>query len=383
MKSLILTVLYLIKDTVHRWVTRLSSPVARILVVFFLTLCALCFLGTYVISAKLLQDRIRSQGGDLVHLVIGDQQGKRSFLPLPGELEELLGADSVALRALGYVRTQDGASLNVCTYDFPRMGQVLPHMAPSGMPTILTGEHSSLHPGPAQVEFQGKSIDVFVRRLPADVLLGKLLSKGDTLVVQPDSYLAQEVMKRSPQSMQNLLLRVRDTSSSEGVRRALEYCENYLKLEKGYGYVNSALPLLREMDVILSNQVQCRMAFCLGIAIIVGILLTALAGMEYRQNEYIYTLMKSFGIHPLLLVGAFIAENLVLVGASFAGAVWVFMHFQRFMVQQFFKTGNYTLVLGEIMPELQLIAVSLLVCVLVSAIPIIFAANRDIGRVLK
>ena len=104
--------------------------------------------------------------------------------------------------------------------------------------------------------------------------------------------------------------------------------------------------------------------------------------MEYRQNEFIYTLMKSFGIHPILLVGSFIVENLVLVSASFAAAIAVFMKAQHIIVAQF-KLGQYSLTLEEIMPEIQLISLTLLFCVFVSSIPIVVAANRQIGRVLK
>ncbi len=383
MKSLILTVLYLVKDTVNRWFTRLSSPVARVLVVFFLTLCALCFLGTFVISAKVMRDRIREQGGDLVQMSMNDPHGKRASLPLPHEFEELLGADSFALRTLGYGRNEQEGGVLIYTYDFARMGQLLPLMAPSGMPTLFIGERSELHPGPSSVRVEQERVDVFVRRAPKGHLLEHLTDRGDILIVQPDFYLVRAASRRSSLGSQMLLLRVRDAESSEGIRRAVEYCERYKKLEGAQGYVTSALPLLKQMDIILSNQVQCRVAFCVGICGIVGILLTALAGMEYRQNEYIYTLMKSFGIHPLLLVGTFIMENLVLVAASFATAVWVFMQSQHIIVRQFFKMGNYSLSLREIAPELQLIALSLLGCVLVSSIPIIFAANRDIGRVLK
>ncbi len=383
MKSLILTVLYLAKDTVHRWLTRLSSPVARVLVVFFLTLCALCFLGTYVISAKVMRDRIRTQGGDLVHMVISDLKDRRVFLPSESELNTLLGADSVALRSVAYVQDEQEKSLPAYTYEFSRVGQMLPLMAPSGIPTLFAAEHSSLNPGPAHVFLQEERAGVYVRRVPEGHLLQRLFNRRDALVVQPDSYLAVEAERRNSVGSQTLLLRVRDSESAAGVRRAVEYCENYLRLEGARGYVTSALPLLEEMDIILGNQMQCRLGFCGGIACIVGILLTALAGMEYRQNEYIYTLMKSFGIHPFLLVASFIAENLLLVGSSFVAAVWAFMHFQRYIVRQFFKTGQYSLSLEEITPELQLIAVSLLGCVLVSSLPIIVAANRDIGRVLK
>ncbi len=381
MKSLILTVLYLAKDTVHRWFTRLSSPVARVLVVFFLTLCALCFLGSYVISAKLMRDRIRFQGGDLVQMMLIEDRESRVCLPTQKEFDTLLDADSIALRSLAYATNEVKRGVPIYSFEFSRMGQFLPLMARSGLPTLYLGRNSELRPGPGSVTLAQQNFRVFATHLPADHLLSRLIHHGDALLVRPDSTEARAADRGHV--THHLVLRVRDTETSAGVRRAVEYCENYKRLEGLQGHITSALPLLQEMDIILSNQVQCRVAFCAGIACIVGILLTALAGMEYRQNEYIYTLMKSFGIHPLMLVSAFIVENLVLIGASFVVAVWCFMHFQRIIVQQFFKMGNYSLALEEIMPELQLIACSLLGCVLVSSIPIVFAANRDIGRVLK
>ena len=66
MISLILTILYLARDTVHRWFTRVSSPIARILVVYFLTLSALAALGSYVISLNVVRDEIIKRGGDMV-----------------------------------------------------------------------------------------------------------------------------------------------------------------------------------------------------------------------------------------------------------------------------------------------------------------------------
>lgn len=383
MKSLILTILYLAKDTVHRWFTRLSSPVARVLVVFFLSLCALCFLGSYVISAKVIQDRIRKQGGDLVAATLMGERGKAVCVPRAGECEELLDVDSLAVRHLGMAVSLDKKYYRLYTYDFNRSAQFLPLMAASGAPTFFRPVHSPVPAGPATMFVAGEPVDVFVKVVPEDHLLLRLAPEG-CIVVPPD---------RLPPGMQHdrvassqLILRVRHLesgSSAASLRRVESYLENLARLEGAQVHLISAANLLEQMDIVLGNQAQCRAAFCLGIACIVGILLTALASMEYRQNEYIYTLMKSFGIHPLLLVSSFIMENVVLVGVSFAGAVAVFMHSQRIIVAQFFKMGQYGLTLEEIMPEIQLIAVALLVCVLVSSVPILFAANREIGRVLK
>ena len=93
--------------------------------------------------------------------------------------------------------------------------------------------------------------------------------------------------------------------------------------------------------------------------------------------------MKSFGIRPILLVGAFIGENIIIVAASFAAALAAFFYFQELIVSEILKLGNYTLTVQEILPEIHLICYTLLGCILMSAIPITAAANRDIGRVLK
>ena len=84
-----------------------------------------------------------------------------------------------------------------------------------------------------------------------------------------------------------------------------------------------------------------------------------------------------------MLVDAFIVDNLLLIAASFYGALMLFLHTQKLLLAQYFKVGQYSLSLEEIRPELELIAASLVGCVLLSAIPIIIAAHKEIGRVLK
>lgn len=383
MTSLILTTLYLAKDTVHRWFTRASSPLARVLVVFFLTLCALCFLGSYVISAKAIRGKIRSRGGDLVAAFFMLPQEKTdAFLPSRADTLRLLDADSVAVIPVGNAQVGERKYVPMITYDFRRAGQFMPLLSPGGGPTLLCpAENPPFAAGPLDVSLknQSETQTIMVRHLPGDHLLMRL-QQGGVLLIPPE--LLEGYTLKANMRYSRMLLQVQKLENAESLHRVARFLETFRRLEGLEGSVSSAAALLEEMDIILGNQNQCRATFCLGIVIIVGILLTALAGMEYRQNEFIYTLMKSFGINPLMLVGSFIVENLVLVAASFAGAIVVFMKAQRVIVAQF-KLGQYSLTLEEIMPEIQLISASLLVCVLVSSIPIIVAANRQIGRVLK
>ena len=381
MKSLILTILYLAKDTVNRWLTRVSSPLARVLVVFFLSLCALCFLGSYVISAKIVRDRIVREGGDLVRAALFADGGKTVALPTAQEFESLLDVDSCVLETVGSVNMGEHRSLSVYTYDFRRSAQMMPYLAPGGGPVLLCPPSAGIPPGPADIQsshFGTRTL--MVRHLPEEEPLMRLMQRGGVLL-SPEE--AAPLRRPGAAGVQHVLLRLRRLEGAADLQRAENYLRNLIRLEGINGSVASAARLLAEMDVVLGNQTQCRATFCLGIVTIVGILLTALAGMEYRQNEYIYTLMKSFGIHPLLLVLSFLAENALLVGLSFAAALQVFMSCQVIIVRQFFRTAEYTLTLQEIMPEIRLIAAALGVCIAFSALPIIVAAHREIGRVLK
>ena len=381
MKSLILTLLYLAKDTIHRWFTRISSPLARVLVVFFLTLCALASLGSYVISTKLVRDKIIRQGGNMVVATLAPQQQDKAFIPSRQDIQRHLGAESYVLQYAGSARQANGQPITIYTSNFSRLSQLVPLMAPGGGPTLLQSDiGGKLPPGPSDVTTRGITETVYVRNLPESHPLIRIM-RGSGLIVQPEHLPLESRPHRGSSFIIACIFN--DIESSEPIVRAEEFFRIYKQLEGVDGPVISALPLLKEMDTMLGKQTQCRIAFCVGISGIVGILLTALAGMEYRQNEYIYTLMKSFGIHPLLLVGAFITENTIIVGASFVGAIATFMYFQRMIVTQILKLGNYTLTLQEITPEIALISYTLLGCILLSSIPIFTAALRPIGRVLK
>ena len=384
MISLILTILYLAKDTVHRWFTRASSPLARVLVVYFLSLCALCFLGSYVISAKAIRDKIRSRGGDLVAaFFVLPKDSDSHCLPSRAETQKLLGADSIVIIPAGNAQVGENHYVQIVTYDFRRAAQFMPLLSPSGGPALLyPDDDAPFPPGPVDITVQGhqENFTAMVRHLPADHLLVRLMQNG-ALLVPPE--MLENLRHRQNTRYQRMLLQVKELENAESLNKVCRYLDRLKKYEKMEGSVSSAAALLEEMDIILGNQTQCRAAFCLGIVAIVGILLTALAGMEYRQNEFIYTLMKSFGINPILLVGTFIVENLILIAASFAAAIVTFMYSQKIIVAQFFKMGRYSLTLEEIMPEIQLISITLLFCVFISSIPIMVAANRQIGRVLK
>lgn len=378
MKSLILTVLYLAKDTLHRWVTRISSPLARMLVVFFLTLAALAGMGSYAISAKIITDKIINNGGDTIMVTAMSTPENPTVFPTETELQELFGTESYTLMAVGSAQDENG-HIPVYSFDFARMGQMLPLLNQNGVPTMLINEAHNHLLGPCTVTISNNKCNAFAKKLPAGHLLNRVIPQR-AMVIPPDALpYGTEQHRGTP----ILIMRLAQVTSAQDTQKVETYFRNYMKLEGKQISIVSAASIFNQLEEALSKQLQCRIAFCLGISVIVGILLTALAGMEYRQNEYIYTLMKSFGIRPILLVGAFLAENLLLVFGSAAVALLTFMHGQRFIVTQLLRLGNYHISLCEIQTEIHIIGLTLLGCVFISAIPVLIAANRAIGKVLK
>ena len=378
MKSLILTVLYLAKDTIHRWMSRVSSPLARVLVVFFLTLAALCGMGSYAISAKIVKDKILSRGGDSIVINTSATLEHPHAYPTRSELQQLVDCDSYILQMMGSAQDESGHIVPIYTFDFGRIGQFEPLMGPGAAPTVLLNSKNKQHGGPTTLTIRRDQYTVVAKKLPQEHLLNRIISQKALIV--PPQYLQRT---NSGSCSHIILLKLNNLQSADSIREVENYFINFLRLDGNQFNIISAAPIMDELEDALDKQMQCRLAFCLGISVIVGILLTALAGIEYRQNEYIYTLMKSFGIRPSLLVASFITENLILVGASAAGALAVFMEGQNYIVRNLLKLGNYGISLDEIMPELHLIGGTLLACVFISSIPVFFAANRDIGRVLK
>lgn len=379
MKSLILTVLYLAKDTLHRWKTRVSSPLSRVLVVFFLSMCSLCFMANYVLSTKMVFGEIADAGADTARISIMPMGRPMPCLPDVSFLEQEFDCEGLLLLSAGIsVRAGDKWYPVMCypVSSVARLASLLPER---GNAVLLVAEdkEKEFAETPVTVTVERRKIDIPCRRLPENHLLQRVYGDGVVLV---DASAAMV----SGRGKGALLILRQKAMNYQGMKRIDTYFHQLYRLEKMSPTVFAPTHLLRKMEIVQGNQAQCRAGFTIGIAVIVGILLTALASMEYRQNEYIYTLMKSFGIRPVMLVGTFIVENLLLVAVSLAAAVQFFMIAQPIVLREFFRINrNYSLTLEEIIPDITLLGSALVLCVFVSAIPIVCAVRREIGRVLQ
>lgn len=379
MKSLILTCLYLFKDTLHRWKERPTSPLSRILVAFFLSLCALSFLANYVLSSKMLHDEIRRNGADLIMVfdTVRDGEPSRKNL-LQHDLPALHGCDVLALSDAQIGMARVGKTIfPILEYNMESCF-FLSGLGLEDVATVLlyNPARSPLHAGPCTVSIEDVDFSLNAAPLPENHLLEKLYPSG--VILAPEG-----TFRAGPGADHcRYIIKVHEMTV-ENIQNIEEALNNIVRYEGSMTIVQTHVDLLKRLEVLMNNQTECRTGFSIGIAVIIGILLTALASMEFRQNEYVYTLMKSFGVRPVLLILAFIVENMFLIGLSFAGAVWVFMKTQRIVLGEFFRLGNSVLTYADIRQDLWLLGVSLVGCVLLSSVPVAFSACRPIGKVLK
>ena len=330
MKSWILTCLYLFKDTLHRWKERPASPLSRILVAFFLSLCALSFLANYVLSAKMLHDEIRKNGADLIIVfdTVRDGEPSKKNL-LQHELPSLYGCDVLVLNdARAGVARVGKTVFPILEYNMESCS-FLSALGLEDVATVLlyNPSRSPLQAGPCTVTIADFDFSLNASPLPEGHLLGRLYPSGVILAPEGTFSSGQEV----PVENCRYIIRVHEMTAAR-IRDIEEVLNNMVRYDGSMTMVQTHVGLLDRLEVLMGNQTECRTGFSLGIAVIVGILLTALASMEFRQNEYVYTLMKSFGVRPVLLIMAFIVENAFLIGVSFAGAVWAFMKTQRIVL---------------------------------------------------
>ncbi len=376
MKSTLLILPYLVRDTIHRWLMRISSPLARLFVVLFLSFCGLIFLSSYVISVKVLRDRIRSSGADLV--VASEYVQAQKALPergpciIPQRPEEYL---------LYHLRESFASAK--CGQHFISLVEYPPVMTglfPGGARQnglYLLPQRSDTYRGPVEVSIEEHRTTA-QSLADADVPLLRKLYPGGALFLPTGSlpFIWQNGY------MNKYVLRVQH-ATADRVDVWEQMLRQLSRLDKTNMNILASTGLLRELHQLETIQYRFRVWVTIGISAIICLLLTSISSLEFRQSEYIYALIGSFGINRFLLYLSFIAENVVLVATGFCGALAGLWGVRGYITETLYKSPGITLTLWELEDDIRTFLLAFGICVLVSSVPILFAIFRPIGNVLK
>lgn len=370
----LLIVFYLARDTVYRWFTRLSSPLARLAVVFFLSLCGLVFLSSYVVSVKVLRQRIHRSGANLVVAAEYMERGSvhrsgHGLVQAQPELYDLyLFHESFVSATIGKQRYSLVEYMPMCTLLFPETrgnGMYLLPVAPVQQS------------GPEEVSLDGYSLRAVTIPEKQAGILRRLYREGAVFIpygslsnIWQNGYMRRHVLRmKNPTAQQ------------------VQQQENALslmgKLDKRRLNILSSGKLLEQLGELESTQYSFRVWITLGISAIICLLLTSISSLEFQQNRYIYALIGSFGINRFLLFLSFLVENAVLVAVGFAASLTAVWGVSDYITRVLYKSPEVTLTLWELEDDIRTFLLAFGICVLVSSIPIGVAACRPIGKVLK
>lgn len=370
----LLIAFYLARDTVYRWFTRPSSPLARLSVVFFLSLCGLIFLSSYVISVKVLRQRIHRSGANLVvvaeYMERGSvhRSGHELVQPDPEQYDLYLFHESFAGTMMGKRRYSLVEYMPVCTGLFPRTERNGMYLLPAA-PVYQTG--------PEEVSLDGYSLRAVTIPEKQAGILRRLYREGAVFI--PYGSL-NNIWQNG--YMRRYVLRMKNPTADQ-VQQQEAALSLLGKLDKRRLNILSSGKLLEQLGEMESTQYSFRVWITLGISAIICLLLTSISSLEFQQNRYIYALIGSFGINRFVLFLSFIVENTVLLAVGFAASLAAVWGVRDYITRVLYKSPDITLTLWELENDIRTFLLAFGICVLVSSIPIAFAASRPIGKILK
>ncbi len=375
MSARLFLLLYLLRDTFHRWCTRVSSPLSRLLVVLSLSFCGLVFLSNYALSIRMLEDKITLSGADLLvaseylsHEKSANGGGRELISAIPGECELYVLHDL-------FLSGKVGNSVYTVVEYPPELVKRLPRT--DNAVYVLNGT-ASVGTAPADIEIEGYKLrGVTLPETQAGFL--RKLYPGGAIFIPQGGFSLQAMAYGMLRKYVVRFLHVH----VETVNRWEQMFSLLSRLDERNMTIVSSRAMLQELQELKLLQQQFRMGIVLGCCFVIGLLLTSVSGMEFRQNEYVYALMGSFGISRLGLFLTFVAENTLLVFAGFLIALAGLDNMGPYLVEKLYHMEGYVFSLHILGDDIRIFIISFLICIPISCLPILATIFRPIGKILK
>jgi len=319
MKSSILIVSYLWKDTWKRWCELPGSPAARLWITALLVVVATIILTAFQLVERSLQQRLERFGLDTLLVRQAVTPDSPRFVIQGREADEFafLGdaGRKLRLRQL-FARGQTewgGQNLIVFTFS-PEALPLLVEMLSTQAEAVCISDELPLNTK-LRVRVNHRTFNACVARPPNWL---RALCSDDFLLVPQGSLPDEEqsgwvettVFQRGPTSppMDRIIAAVNALASFN---------------RRQSPQIQSALPLMRELEELRRRHQQWRavLAGILGAA--VALVYGAIAVLEFRQNLFVGALLRSFGAPARLLYFRHWLENAALANFASLGALFI------------------------------------------------------------
>jgi len=383
MRSSILIASYLWKDTWKRWFEQPGSPLSRLFVTGLLALVATVILVAFHLLERSIRERLERFGLNTIVVresVNSDSRDLTVFTDAPDRLAALSDhGQKLRVRQLfvrGTTEWQDGVI--VLTYGPESFDHFIEFLSPE-TPGILFSEEL---PPDALVRVNvSRHATLAVTRRPQG-WLRPLITEDMLLVPQgtwPDEerlgFIETTIFQRNPDAIP-----VAHLVSAMTTFYAMD------RDRRSPPQVQSALPMIRELEKLKERQVQWRnlLAAILGLA--VSLVYGSIAVLEFRQNLFVTALLRSFGAPRQFLFWRHLIENALLanLAAISAVALMAALHTAIFGTLGFAKpvldfSGGNPYASAEVLSILIWVNVG----ALLSSIPILIGLRTPVGATLN
>lgn len=325
MKSLILTVAYLWKDTWNRWFEQPGSPLARGVVVGILASLSAFLLVGFYLQERTILSKIQALGADTIILKNNTTQLAHSHGGTINQLERLFpNLDNY------------GNSLHI---------NMLPAIAKDGQKGIIpviTSQSLELKYGQSFILFSKT-------KLPGTSIRLSLNENFlNARVIQPPQWIQGSGFNELlliPIKWMNYFgdvgtsewLIFNDDAEKEPTLETIVASIERMKRSESLNTLQiiSPVQLRKELDEWRNKAKLWKQALLLSLALVISLICGTISILEFRQNLYIYSLMKSFGISNKLLYlrafsdSFFVANSfsILVILIVYSSADWIFGNF--------------------------------------------------------
>jgi len=381
MKSWTLIASYLWKDTWSRWLEQPSSLLARLFVGSLLVLVATVILVSLHLLERGAQARLEAFGLNTLvvrELITANDPELFCIADRPDRLAPLNSeGQKLRLRQL-LMRAQSEWHNDLLVMSYP--STALPMLAPwlsTETPLVYFTDKlpENLLTRVSLLRQSGRAI---VRRLPnffRSVVTENLLlvPQGWASEVERGGFMETTFFQRG--------------TAARSMEKYIEAIATLPALDRrAPPQIQSALPLLRELEQLQERQRQWRTVLAGVLGLVMALVYGAIAILEFRQNLFIGALLRSLGTPaPFLFVRQWL-ESMLIANVAALGTVLFLATFH----QQVFSALGFSrslLEVGSANPYWNYEVALILICVnagaFLSSLPVALGLRRPVGTILS
>ncbi len=377
---------YLWRNALRRWFENPASPATKFLVPFLFGLLAMMIFGLLRgVEAELKEQLGRS---DLRSVTISEfispgQASSRYYSALenPSPWAEYCESSELLLQAPISASSRFFPRLPVLGYINPPSFVQLPETAPGEpRPALILSERDF----PKSILAQKDYIEVSEGyRIPAQ--LASMPKQLDMIYQTQGIALVPVEMLEMALVQAHTRLQILVPRSDLSTKKLETLIRNHAAADDNDLQIFSAQAVLEQLGQISRRQELARALLGFGIAVILSLILGSLSLLEFRQELYLFALLRSFGVHPGNLLLHYLLETTLITFSGGLAALLAAYQFIPLLINRQGDAPQLTVpfsINAVDFSDIAILIVALIAGILLSALPIIFGIRKPAGLLL-